>query len=111
MITESELLVRPERTGDASEYERITDLLSEDGIQVVPVDRRIARLAAGLRGRLGLRLADAIIAATAIQTGCDAIVGNDRDFDRLKEVPFVRLDDLVGAAETGGRRRRAAGPA
>ena len=39
---------------------------------VVTVDRRIARRAARLRGLQGLKLADAIIVATATETACEA---------------------------------------
>jgi predicted nucleic acid-binding protein len=96
VITEAELLVRPERDYNEAAKERIADLLSEDGMFVVPVDRRIARRAAALRGRERFRLADAIIVATAIETGCEAIVGNDGEWSkRVVDVPFVRLDDIV----------------
>jgi predicted nucleic acid-binding protein len=98
-ITEAELLVRPERNQDEAAKERIADLLSEDGIFVVNVERRLARRAAALRGRTGIKLMDAIIIATALETGCDAIVGNDGEWTRkLNEIPFVRLDDIVKKA-------------
>jgi predicted nucleic acid-binding protein len=96
VITEAELLVRPERDNNEPAKERIADLLSEDGIYVVGIDRKIARRAAALRGRSRLKLADAIIAATAIETSCDAIVGNDGEWaGSLADIPFVRLDDVV----------------
>ena len=96
VITEAELLVRPEREQNAAAKERIADLLSEDGIFVVNVERRIARRAAAIRGQKNIKLADAIIIATALETGCEAIVGNDGEWARkLTDVPFVRLDDIV----------------
>jgi predicted nucleic acid-binding protein len=97
VVTEAELLIRPLRHADQEALDRISDLLSEDGFQVVPVDRRIGRRAALLRANQNLRLADAIIAATAVETGCEAIVGNDGAFRRLTEIPFVCLDDLVAS--------------
>ena len=77
-------------------------LFSENGIYVVGVDRRIARRAAQVRAGSycngkGLALADAIIIATAIETECDAIVGNDGEWRRLKDIRFVCLDDLAAA--------------
>jgi predicted nucleic acid-binding protein len=96
VITEAELLVRPERQQDELARERIADLLSEDGIYVVSVDRRIARRAAALRGRAGLKLADAIIVATAIETGCEAVVSNDGEWGKKQiGIPFVSLDDIA----------------
>jgi hypothetical protein len=38
---------------------------------------------------------DAIIIATALETGCDAIVGNDRAWRGKTEIPFVYLKEAV----------------
>ena len=96
VITEAELLVRPERDRNDAAKERIADLLSEDGIYVVGVDRKIARRAAALRGQSSLKLADAIIVATAVETDCEAIVSNDGEWSRKPlEMPVVRLDDIL----------------
>ena len=96
VVTESELLVRPFRERDAEVVERISDLLSEDGIEVIELGRAIARRAALLRAaHPALRLPDATIIATAIDAGCDLIVGNDAEWSKLKEVPYVRLDDII----------------
>lgn len=96
VITEAELLVRPERDDNQSARERIGDMLSEDGFWVVAVDRRIARRAAVLRGRQKFKLADAIILATAIETGCEAIVSNDGEWTKKPvEIPVIRLSDVV----------------
>jgi predicted nucleic acid-binding protein len=95
-VTESELLVRPFRDRDAEAIERIADLLSEDGIEVIEVDRAIARRAAQLRaGHMPLRLPDAMIIATALDAGCDLVLGNDGEWSKLKGVPFARLDDII----------------
>jgi predicted nucleic acid-binding protein len=96
-ITEAELLVRPERDGNREAVERITDLLSEDGFYVINTDRRIARRSAALRAHNGLRLPDAIIVATAIQTRCDAVVTNDAAWRKVNDLPLVILDELTTA--------------
>ena len=46
--------------------ERISALLATEGIEVVAVDRRIARRSAVIRAGYGLQAVDAIIVATAI---------------------------------------------
>jgi predicted nucleic acid-binding protein len=97
VVTESELLIRPIRDNEPEAVERIEDLLSEEGMRVIPVDRRTARVAAEVRARHRLKLADAIIVATALETGCDAIVGNDREWRRVSEVPYVHLDEVVAS--------------
>ncbi len=95
-ITEAELLVKPERDGNEAARERIEDLLSESGIYVVGVDRKIARRAAALRARARLKLPDAIIVATGLETGCEAIVGNDGQWSKQDaDIPFIRLDEVV----------------
>ena len=94
-ITEAELLVRPQRDGNREAIEKIEDFLSEDGIFVVDVSRTIARRAAMLRPVNGISIADAVIMATSIETGCDLVLGNDKRWASVPGVPFVRLDDVV----------------
>jgi predicted nucleic acid-binding protein len=96
VMTEAELLVRPYRTRDEDAIQRITDLLSEPGITVVEVTRSIARTAARLHTENGLRMPDAIIVATAVETRCDVIVGNDHAWSKHPVgVNYLLLDDLV----------------
>ena len=99
--------MRPEQDDNAMAKQRIADLLSEDGFWVVAVDRRITRRAAALRGRQNFKLADAIILATAIETGCEAIVTNDGEWSKKPvEVPVIRMADLVaGNSRPPGARR------
>lgn len=95
-VTEAELLVGPEREKDEGARERIGDLLSEHGIYVIGMDRRIARRAAAIRARTRLKLPDAIIVATALETDCEAIVGNDGRWATSDvQIPFIQLDDVV----------------
>ena len=50
-----------------------------------------------MRGGGDKRMAipDAIIIATAIETGCDAIVGNDAAWRGKTEIPFVYLEEAI----------------
>ena len=91
--------MRPERNGDQEAIQRIGDLLSEPGINVVEVTRRTGRRAASLRSHNRLKLPDAIIVATAIESRCDAIVGNDHAWAKNPtEINYILLDDFVGQA-------------
>jgi predicted nucleic acid-binding protein len=86
-IAVAEVLAGPLKTGNealASRYRRALDAW-----QIVPVDTELATMAARLRAAYGLRLADAIQAATAISTGCVALVTHDRDFIRLKGLRVI----------------------
>lgn len=96
VVTEVELLVRPIRESRWWEIERVGVILGSPQLSVIDLDRNIAKTAAEIRAKLRLRLADAAIVATALHTGCDAIVGNDeRCAQRVREVPYVLLDDLA----------------
>jgi predicted nucleic acid-binding protein len=100
-ITEAELLVRPMQLANEEAIERIADLLSEDGIEVIEVDRAIARRSAMIRaaqlrsGRKSLKLPDAMIVATAFDAHCDVIVGNDKDWQKIEGLPLLILDDIT----------------
>ena len=75
--------------------ERISALLATEGIEVVAVDRGIARRSAVIRAGYGLQAVDAIIVATAIETSCDVIVGNEKKWQRLEEITYVHLDEIA----------------
>ena len=96
MVTELELLVQPIRENRWREIMQIRVVLESPQIVVVDLDRQVARTAAEIRAHRQLGLADAVVVATALHAGCDAIVGNDeRCAQRVREVPYVLLDDLV----------------
>ncbi len=84
------------KKGTPLDVVRAQVVLDARGMHVVEMDRQIARVGAELRAATGLDLADAVIVATALATGCDAIVGNDeRCARRVRDVPYFLLDDLV----------------
>ena len=59
------------------------------GFELVPVTAEVAATAARLRATSGLRLPDALQAATAIECGAVALVTHDRDFSRLQGLRVV----------------------
>jgi predicted nucleic acid-binding protein len=98
VVTQAEVLVRPLYLGDRSALERAGALFSLDALRILDVDQNIAIKAAEIRANLGLKLPDAMIVATAILAGCDALVGNDRRCARrVTEIPYIYLDEAVGA--------------
>ena len=72
------------RVGDASLARRYEKAL--ESFDIVPVSLDIAKTAARLRAAFGLRLPDALQAATAIECQAAALVTFDRDFSRLSGV-------------------------
>jgi len=60
-----------------------------------PVDRSVLIDAARLRGRTGLRLPDAIHASTALASGCDTFLTNDRRLPGIDRLDVVTPADLA----------------
>jgi predicted nucleic acid-binding protein len=81
-ITVAELLVGPLKQGQDALAKRYEKALS--GFELVPVSLEIASTAARLRAATGLRLPDALQAATALEIGATALVTHDRDFSKLQ---------------------------
>lgn len=94
-ITITELIVQPLRSGNtdlAQEYHDV--LVSNNQCSLVSVTKDIAITAGAIRARYAFRTPDAIHAATAIKSGCDTILTNDRDFRRLQDINVLVLDEL-----------------
>ena len=86
-ITVAEVLAGPFKVGNealANRYRRALSIWS-----IVPVDAEVATLAARLRVAHGLRLPDALQAATALASGSIALVTHDRDFSRLTGLSVI----------------------
>ncbi|MFN0061998.1 MAG: type II toxin-antitoxin system VapC family toxin [Myxococcaceae bacterium] len=86
-IALAEVLAGPLSHGNEALAERYRKVLaSSPGFSLQPVDAEVAATAARLRARYRLKLPDAIQLATAVTTGCHALVTHDRDFSRVKDV-------------------------
>lgn len=81
-IAVAEVLAGPFKHGQDVLAKRYEKTLSN--FEVVSVSQEIAITAARLRARGGLRLPDALQAATALEIGAVALVTHDRDFSRLE---------------------------
>jgi predicted nucleic acid-binding protein len=64
-------------------------LQSSEGLEVVPVSREVLIEAARLRSVANFRLPDAIHGATAILTGCETFLTNDRRLAAMSGVEAV----------------------
>lgn len=95
-ITLMEVLVQPLRLGDTAVADQYRDLLvGSTNFEILPMTQAVAETAADLRARYSLRAADAAVAATAIQSGCQALVTNDSRLPRVTELRVLLLDDLI----------------
>jgi predicted nucleic acid-binding protein len=80
-ISVAELLVGPLKHGQDALAKRYEKALA--AFDIVPVSTEIAVTAARLRAATGLRLPDALLAATALEVEAAALVTHDRDFSKL----------------------------
>lgn len=95
-VTLLEVLVQPLRLGNALLAENYRRFLSASGnFEMHPVTEAIAETAADLRARWSLRTADAMVAATAIQSDCQALVTNDERLLRVSDLQVIYLDNTA----------------
>jgi predicted nucleic acid-binding protein len=93
-----EVLTKPIRSRAAGEQFELERLLSR--LELFPVSRSTADLAAVLGGKYGLKTVDAVHLATAVEAGADRFLTNNRrDFPRtISEIEILYPEDLPNPA-------------
>ena len=87
VITEAELFAFPQLSDD--EAERIENFLRT--VSIIPMDSQIARLTGTIRKTYQLKIADSVIAATALFTNAQLLTRNVGDF---KKIPELNLKEI-----------------
>jgi predicted nucleic acid-binding protein len=97
MVTVAEILVRPFRRGPAAVATAEAFLQHFADIRLVPVTYDVAREGARLRASTDLPMPDALIIASGLVVGADAIVTDDRTWRmRLRDaVPNLQIIQLT----------------
>jgi predicted nucleic acid-binding protein len=95
-LTLAEALVKPIMDNDPA-LKSIYDqaLQTSKFLHVVPVNRRVLTLAAEIRASTGLRLPDAIHAATSKLASCETFLTNDTQFRSVIGLPVVVLSEAM----------------
>ena len=88
VVSAVELLVRPIRTGQTEFMYMHTFLTEYPHLTVLPMDMTVAVQAATLRATMGIALPDAVVVASGLLAGCEAIVTNDERWKRRGESRF-----------------------
>ena len=70
-------------------------LLSNHYLTIAPINDRILISAANIRAQSGLKLPDAIHAATALTHQCTAMLTNDAGFKRVSGIDLFLLSDWI----------------
>lgn len=90
-----ELLVAPLKKGSQDVADEIElALLHFPYLQLTPVTRAVLVRAADIRARYGLRTPDAIMLATAVESGATLAVTNDSAWRKVDEIEVLLLRDL-----------------
>lgn len=90
-----EALVKPLRDRNAALVRFLTDMFDAAEIRLIPATRSHWENGARIRTDTGLKSADALHVATALEANCDLFITNDADFRRVEGLPTVVLSDLV----------------
>jgi predicted nucleic acid-binding protein len=78
-MTEAELFAFPQVSDE--ETERIEKFLQS--VSIIPMDSQVARLTGSIRKKYQLKIADSVIAATALFTGAQLLTRNVSDFKKV----------------------------
>ena len=90
-----ELLVAPLKKGAQDVADEIELALSHfPHLQLAPVTRAVLLRAAEIRARYGMRAPDAIMLATAVESGATLAVTNDDAWRKVKEIDVLLLSNL-----------------
>lgn len=95
-LTLAEVLVKPlQDRNSVLESLCFQFICNRGGLRVRPVDKQILVEAARIRAVHGLRLPDAIHIATALDTGCQVLLTNDRRLRKVGDLEVFYLDQYA----------------
>lgn len=92
VVSAAELLVRPYRRGTSELTLMHTFLAAFPHLIVLPMDLTVATQAATVRAITGIRMPDAMIMASGLLSGCEAIITNDEQWKRRMEPLFRQFN-------------------
>lgn len=78
VVSAAEIMVRPIRTSMADFTYMHTFLTGFPNLAILPVDMPVATQAATIRAATNIRMPDALIVASGLLSGCQAIISNDQ---------------------------------
>jgi len=93
-ISASELFIRPIRTSTLAFTYVHTFLTGFPHLNLLPVDLQVAVQAANIRATTNIRLPDALIVASGLLAGCEAIICNDKQWKTHLEPLFSTFNWL-----------------
>lgn len=94
VITCTEYLVYPYRTGNQQKADAFFEFVNDCGIELVEIDLMTARKAAQIRaGYKDFKAMDSLQLAAAICSGCDTFLTNDKQLRQFREINCVTVEE------------------
>ena len=95
VITLEEYLVFPYRMKSQEHIDIFETLIKALEIEIVVIDKRIAKKAAQIRAEYqSFRAMDALQLAAASLTGCDLFMTNDKQLRQFKEIKCITVNEI-----------------
>lgn len=95
VITMEEYFVFPYRNNNYSYIDMFNRLVATTNMEIIEVDKEIAKKAAQIRAEYkGFKAMDAIQLAVACIMGCDLFLTNDKQLRQFKEIKCITVDEL-----------------
>lgn len=95
-ITIAEYSVFPFRTKNHALLTVLTDFINESQVKIIHTSNNIALNAARIRAEYkGFKAMDSLQIATAIESGCDLFMTNDKQLRQFDGITCVTVDDMA----------------
>ncbi len=96
IITYIELTTQPARQGEHNLVRKYRDYLTHgENITIFPLDLTIADEVVRLRAKYQLKTPDAVQLGTAVASGADYVITDDREWRRVTEVKVLLMNNLL----------------
>jgi len=95
-ITVAETLVKPYQINDLSLISAVKSFFFADNfLSIIPHDSATFDLSAQVRAKYSMKFADALHYATAIKSGCEIFITNDKGIRSTNEIDVILIKDLL----------------
>lgn len=95
VLTIAEFGAKPRKTGKLNLLKDFENLTSDLKFQFLIVDKEIASFSSTLRADYGLKGIDSLLLSTAIRSGANEFLTNDKNLKRIKEIKITLIEDLL----------------
>ena len=96
VITCTEYLVYPYRTGNREKVDAFFDFIEDCAIDLYEIDVEIAKKAAEIRAEYkDFKAMDSLQLAVAVCSGCDTFLTNDKQLRQFKELNCVTVEEWM----------------